>query len=145
MTQIQLLLERMIRTERTTIGNLSVNQKNFCFILEDKDRGLKSSMSLGEIQKLKQYGITAIPSGIYKVIIVYSNHFKMRVPMLVAVPGYVSIEIHPGNKDADTLGCLLTGYKHGIDCITAGTSRPAFDDLMKILDKPNQEITIEIR
>lgn len=144
MELIELSVDRMVKSELTTIGSLSINKKYFCFILEDKDRGLNQNMSLDQIKKIKQYGITAIPAGKYRVVIVYSPHFKMRVPLLQNVPGYSAIEIHPGNTAKDTLGCLLTGYKHGQDNITAGTSRAAFNDLMKILDKPNVEITITI-
>lgn len=145
MTEIKLLVERLIKTEKTTLGNMSVNSAFHCYTLEDKDRGLKDSMTIAEIKALKQYGVTAIPAGTYKVIIVYSPHFKMRVPLVLGVKGYVAIEIHPGNKAEDTLGCVLVGYKHGVDNITAGTSRTAFDDLMKIIDKPDSEITLEIR
>lgn len=145
MTQIEILVERTIRTEKTTISNLSIKNNPFkCFTLEDKDRGLKDSMTIAEIKKIKQYGVTAIPTGKYKVSIVNSPRFKIRTPLILGVKGYVGILIHPGNKAEDTLGCLLTGYKHGVDYIIGGTSRTAFEDLMKILDKPNQEITIEI-
>ncbi len=143
MEKIDLLLERQIRTEKSTIGSLSVNGKFFCFILEDKDRGLKDSMTLAEVQKLKVYGITAIPTGNYKVTLTYSPKFKKILPLVNNVKGYEGIRIHPGNKEQDSLGCLLTGYKHGQDSITAGTSATAFNDLMKILT-PAKEITIQI-
>ena len=50
---LELLLDRKYKNETYTIGNLYVDGEWFCNSLEDKDRGLKSSMSLEEINKIK--------------------------------------------------------------------------------------------
>ena len=65
---LELLVDRKYKKETYTIGNLYVDGEWFCNTLEDKDRGLKSSMSLEELNKIKVYAETAIPAGRYKVI-----------------------------------------------------------------------------
>ena len=52
---------------------------------------------------------TAIPPGIYEVIMNYSPKFKRVLPLLLNVPGRSSIRIHRGNYPKDTQGCILPG------------------------------------
>ncbi len=40
------------------------------------------------------------------------------------------IEIHIGNYNSDSEGCILIGEKQGLDCILE--SRPAFDQFMEL-------------
>ena len=49
---MELKLIRKYRKTDYTIGILYVNNKYFCEILEDTDRGLKDSMSLEKIKKI---------------------------------------------------------------------------------------------
>ena len=64
---MKLLLDRKWKKEGYTIGQLYVDGVFFSNTLEDKDRGLTSSMSLEEIKRIKKAGITAIPTGTYNV------------------------------------------------------------------------------
>ena len=64
---MKLTLKRIARKDTYTIGKLYINGKYFLDTLEDKDRGLKQSMSLDQIKEMKIPNETAIPSGIYKV------------------------------------------------------------------------------
>ena len=64
---INLRLERIYKGVSYTIGKLYLNGKYFCDTLEDTDRGLKDTMPTEEIEKIKVYGKTAIPTGTYKV------------------------------------------------------------------------------
>lgn len=73
---MKLTLNRIAKKSTYTIGKLYVDDKYFCDVLEDKDRGLTQSMSEAEIKSKKVYGETAIPSGTYEVIVSYSNKFK---------------------------------------------------------------------
>lgn len=81
----------------------------FCDTLEDKDRGLKQSDSIDSIKSKKVHGETAIPTGIYKVIVGPSPKFKRNLPRLIDVPGFDGILIHRGNTNKDTAGCILVG------------------------------------
>lgn len=80
-----------------TLGELYINNHFFCFTLEDKVRD----------EKIKHE--TAIPAGKYEVVINFSERFKVLMPLLLNVPNYVGIRIHPGNSIADTSGCILVG------------------------------------
>jgi hypothetical protein len=143
---MELQLERDIRTPKSTTGKLAVDERFECFILEDVDRGLTQSMPLKEIQEKKVYGKTAIPSGRYKVILTWSNRFKRTLPLLVNVPGYDGIRMHPGNSDVDTLGCLLPGVTRTKDFVSS--SRVAFDKLftkLKAADDKGEDIYITIK
>lgn len=119
---MELTLNRIERTENSTIGELKINGIWECWILEDKDRGLRQDLPFKDAQKV--YGKTCIPSGRYEVIISWSNRFKRQLPLLMKVPGYEGIRMHPGNSEADTLGCLLPGQTKSVDFV--GASRAAF-------------------
>lgn len=127
-------------TEKTTISELYLNNTLFCFTLEDTDRGLTSEMSLEEIKEKKQYGITCIPTGEYKVTL-FNSPRHGRVPLLHDVKGYSMVEIHKGNFAEDSLGCLLVGTSFGEDRVNY--SGVAFRNLMAELVKYTN-ITISI-
>lgn len=118
---MKLLVERNWKKEGYTIGKLYVDGEFFCNTLEDKDRGLKSTMTLAEVKKLKVAGTTAIPTGTYSVNMnvisprysskewYIKNCHGARMPRLEDVPGFIGILMHPGNTAAETDGCLLVG------------------------------------
>jgi hypothetical protein len=117
---MQLELRRIKMTERTTLGNLYINGTLECHTLEDVVRDLGPDGS-GKIAYE-----TAVPAGIYKVTIEWSAKHNRKVPLLHDVPFFTCIEIHIGNKDADTWGCILVGTTiAGDDLITHSTE--AFD------------------
>lgn len=119
----------MQRSDKTTIGELLVDGVFECYTLEDIER------------KEKLYGKTAIPVGKYRVEITFSPRFNRRMPLLLNVPGYEGVRIHPGNTEKDTEGCILVGRKKAQDRILE--SRLAFDALFKKLEAA-KEIEIEI-
>lgn len=123
---MMLLLERFQFTENSTIGKLSINGVQQCFILEDTDRHLE------EYPNAKIRGQTAIPRGEYKIIVDYSPRFRRELPRLLDVPGFEGVRIHPGNVPADTEGCLLPGQKYGVDCVEH--SRDAFYWIFPLID-----------
>lgn len=127
---MKLRLERLIFTDQSTIGELYVDDVFECYVLEDKLR-----------RGVKVYGETAIPSGTYKVILSMSPRFKRVLPLLVGVPGFDGIRIHPGNTAKDTDGCLLVGTEKGPNVIK--NSVVAFNKLFKTLQTAN-DITIQI-
>ena len=94
---MNLKLVREVFTDTTTIGKLYINGVYECDTLEDKVRDVKIP------------NITAIPYGIYEVIVNFSNRFQQLMCLLLNVPNYEGIRIHWGNYDKDTDGCLLLG------------------------------------
>jgi hypothetical protein len=109
-------------TDLSTIGELSVNGVFECFTLEDKVRDFKAD-GTGKV-----YGKTAIPKGNYEVVLTYSNRFKQVMPLLLNVPYFEGIRIHPGNKNEDTHGCLLVGNDKSKDLIS--NSKVAYQKLL---------------
>lgn len=138
---MDITLKRTDFTTKSTIGELSIDGKFECYVLEDTDRGLSDTMSLEQINKLKKHSITAIPYGVYKVVVTKSERFsKMKghdvyLPLLLNVKGYEGIRIHSGNKPEDTEGCLLPAMKKGTDNVTQST-----DAFIKLNDKINAAI-----
>lgn len=100
---MKLKLQRTQFGPNSTLGRLLADDIFECFTLEDTDRKLEDNPDA------KVYGETCIPRGTYQVIITFSQRFKKPLPLLVGVKGFEGIRIHPGNKHADTHGCLLPG------------------------------------
>lgn len=115
---MQLTLHRQPSADGATLGELLLDGRHECWTLEDVVR------PAGEP---KVYGQTAIPAGRYRVIVTFSNRFQVLMPLLVAVPGFEGVRIHPGNTAADTDGCVLVGRTKGGN--TVGSSRLAYDAL----------------
>lgn len=126
---MKLQLKRLHRTDLSTIGELYVDGVFECYTLEDVEREVKIKSE------------TAIPKGTYKVIVTMSNRFKRLLPLLMNVPNFEGIRIHPGNTNHDTEGCILVGQTRSKDFI--GKSRKAFDNLFKKIQK-EKSITIEV-
>lgn len=132
---MKLKVARKWFTEKSTTGILYIDDKFFCYTLEDVVR------PAGE----KIPGKTAIPWGTYPLVVTFSNRFQKPLPLLIGVPGFVGIRIHSGNKNEDTDGCILLGMTHSTDWV--GSSRMAMDKLMDRLDdayEAREQISIEI-
>ena len=148
---MKIKLIREVFTEKSTIGSVYINDVFECYCLEDTDRGLTDSMTLEEINKIKQYGITAIPYGTYVIKRTKSERFSLKaghtvvMPLLLNTKGYSGVRIHVGNYPKDTLGCLLMGRKKGVDCVIESTK--ATQQLEKKIEGAElngEVITIEI-
>jgi hypothetical protein len=122
-------IKRLYKTDNSTIGELTIDGKFECYTLEDKEREVKIKSE------------TAIPKGTYKVIINQSNRFKKLLPLLLNVPNFEGVRIHPGNTNHDTEGCILVGRTRSKDFI--GQSRKAFATLFAKM-KEAKEITLII-
>lgn len=139
---MRLTLIRKYKLPTYTIGKLYIDEEYFCDTLEDKDRGLTDSMTVGEISKIKIKKETAIPTGTYKVTITYSNRFKKNMPLINDVKGFEGIRIHSGNTNQDTEGCILVGFNKIKGNVI--NSRDTYNKLFSILSKSNN-ITITIK
>jgi hypothetical protein len=130
---MELLLKRTWLTEKSTISELFVDGVHECFVLEDRYRPPPEP---------KVFGATAIPNGRYEVVITQSPRFKRLLPLVVDVPGFQGIRIHPGNVAADTEGCLLPGCRRGVDQVLE--SRVAFERLFSKLSAARGPVFITI-
>ena len=154
---MKLTLKRIAKRDTYTIGRLYINGEYFCDTLEDKDRGLKQSMSLSEIKAKKVYGKTAIPAGEYEITlhIISPKYSKKpwfvkfcgaKMPRILNIPGYDGVLIHEGNSDKDTCGCVLVGKNTVVGKVLE--SKNTFAKLYPILKATSdkgERITINIK
>lgn len=131
---MKLDLLRLEYTERSTIGRLSIGNVFQCWTLEDRVRPAG----------VKVAGQTAISAGLYEVAISFSNRFQRQLPLLLNVPMFAGVRIHPGNSDVDTEGCILVGQTKGRDRLDG--SRAAFSPLFLAIEGAlrNGKVLIEI-
>ena len=108
-----------------TLGEVTIGGKHICWTCEDAEREVKIMHE------------TCIPRGRYKIIRTFSNRFQVTMPLLVDVPGFEGIRIHPGNTAANTDGCILPGlvtWAKGV-----GESQLAYREVLKWLDAIEQQ------
>lgn len=116
----RLLLKRTTRMSEGVIGELYVNDNFECFTLEHPQ-------------------LLIVP-GSYGVEVYNSPSRGYQVPLLQDVPQRSYIEIHIGNTEKDTAGCILVGLAH--DHSSLIKSRLAFEALLpKIVLPANITIT----
>lgn len=151
---MKLLLKRIAKRDTYTIGKLYIDGQYFCDTIEDKDRGLKQSMSLSEIQRIKIQNKTAIPTGTYKVTLnVVSPRFskkdfymqnanKGRVPRLLNIPGFDGVLMHVGTDENSSSGCIIVGKNKIVGKVLE--SKDTFIKLYKKLQTSANNITITI-
>jgi len=130
---MNLKLIRRYPSADCVIGELFVNNVFECYTCEDVERPVKIA------------GVTAIPRGIYEVVITYSERFKKPLPLLLNVPGYEGIRIHPGNTAADTEGCILPGKEKSATSVSQSVA--AFTELFEKLQfaVKTEKIYIEVK
>jgi hypothetical protein len=137
---MRLKLERMSCGPVCSIGTLSVNGNYECFTLEDVRRETDEP-----VEKWKIPGKTAIPEGVYNVVVTPSQRFKRDLPLLENVPGFSGVRIHSGNTAEDTEGCILVGTVKAHDSVL--NSRLAFEQLYKKITEAissGETVTLEI-
>ena len=139
---MRLQLIRELKTDKLTSGSLYIDGYFECYTLEDTVR------DLGVNCEGKHKDETAIPTGTYSLILSFSNRFQKYMPEILNVPCFTGVRMHSGNRPDDSSGCVLLGTnktKEGL--ITGGTSRPAFENLMRKLRvaEKKEKITIEIK
>ena len=154
---MEILIKRIAKKSTYTIGKLYIDNKYFCDTLEDKDRGLNSSMSESQIKGVKVYGETAIPMGTYKIDMntispkfskypFYQEVCKGKIPRLIGVKGFNGILIHvaDGYKGASLVqGCIGIGKNKIKGGLLEG--KETFKKLYSILSScNNDQIEIEI-
>ena len=123
---MELKLIRTAKKPKYTIGHLYRRDKEngqwvyLCDVIEDKDRGLDQSMSEANINSIKVKHKTAIPTGIYEVLMnvvsgtfikkqLYKDFCQGKVPRLKYVKGFSGILIHSGTDQESSSGCIIVG------------------------------------
>lgn len=133
---MHLTITRQQGTALSTPGLLDIDGIFQCYTLEPRMARLQG----------KPY---AIPAGAYTLALERSPHFSaimgydFLTPHVLGVPGFDYIEIHPGNKPADTRGCCLVGETRdpaAPDWI--GNSVLAFTSLMARLQRCKGSLAI---
>jgi hypothetical protein len=110
---MKLLVKRTTPANRPrTFGVLYIDGVKTCHTLEDTVREIQGK----PVSRWKIKGVTAIPSGAYKVTLENSPRFGPDTISVHGVEGFSFIRIHAGNSEADTEGCILLG----MDVRTAG-------------------------
>lgn len=103
---LHFLLQRQPSAHGTTIGEVTMDgDVPVCWTCEDEIREVAGV----PVHVWKQPGQTAIPAGVYRVVVTPSARFHRPLPLLLDVPGFSGVRIHPGNTQADTDGCILAG------------------------------------
>lgn len=127
------ILTRLENTPDMTIGEITIAGKHICWTCEDAERQEKIPKS------------TAIPRGRYRIVQTLSPRFGVRMPLLLDVPGFTGVRIHPGNTPDDTSGCILPGLHRTPTGV--GASRLAYAELLKwfeAIEWQNEEVWITI-
>jgi len=149
-----LLLNRIAKRDTYTIGKLYIDGQYFCDTIEDKDRDLYASMPLDELKERKVQDKTAIPRGCYQITYTVSEKFKTKewakalkgeLPLLLKVPGYEGILIHPGTDENSTSGCLIVGQNKVVGkVINSQATYAKLNEILYPVFKAGDKIWIQI-
>lgn len=134
---MKLTLARCWLTTTSSIGKLLVDDVFECFTCEDRYRPPPEPKVPRE---------TCIPVGEYEVVITHSPRFGVMMPLLLGVPGFNGVRIHPGNSFEDTEGCILPGRERNGERVEH--SRAAYDALYGKLQGAilkGERITIDVK
>ena len=97
---------------QTTIGEISIEAKHFCYTLEDTVRpyGIKVTGETAIPQNTLGYNVSIRHSNKFnRPVLVLSNHYdKITIEKDGVTFGYVYS--HGGNKHDDTEGCILVAF-----------------------------------
>lgn len=129
---MNVVIERKWKKDTYTIGRVYVNGEFYANSMEDRDRGLTKDMPLKEIQRIKVYGETAIPTGEYIVKMTYSPKYRRVMPQIMDVPGWSGVRLHSMNTAKDSEGCIGFGKNDKPGWISNSRSyMKAFEDRLR--------------
>lgn len=154
---MEILIKRIAKRDKYTIGKVYIDGVKICDSIEDKDRGLTQNMSLEEINRIKIKHQTAIPSGVYDVTMkVKSTSFSKKnyykqycngyLPRLLNVKGFEGILLHKGTDQDSSSGCIILGYNTIVGKVT--NTQKAFETVYAMLKKASskgEKITLTIK
>jgi hypothetical protein len=132
---------KVVRDDETparSLGKLYADDVYICETCEDADRHIEDG---GE----KVYGETAIPRGLYKVVLSHSAHFNRTLPEILNVPRFSGVRIHGGNTAADSLGCILVGRVRMADGIAnCAATVQRIIDMIESAEEHGEMVTLEV-
>lgn len=141
---MNLILKRIHEGETFTVGQLYEETKYglspICYTLEDKVRQVEGQ----PVKDWKVQDKTAIPRGVYDVVVTMSNRFKTNLPLLQNVEGFTGVRIHSGNHSGNTEGCILVGMTWDGKSDWIGSSKIAMSALLPIIDNSTSPVTLQI-
>jgi hypothetical protein len=110
---LHITVQRQSLKDDRTLGEMIIDGAHFCWTIEDAVRDRKVPND------------TAIPTGVYEVVVNWSQRFGKALPLLMNVPGFTGVRFHGGNGPDDTEGCILVGARHDEeriwDCATTAS------------------------
>lgn len=142
---MELLLKRIALRDTYTIGKLYIDGVYFCDTIEDKVRDLNKDGDLEDVGETKIYSETAIPYGVYTVIVNKSPKFKRLLPRLLNVKHFEGILIHRGSSAKSSAGCIIVGKNTIVGRVTDSEKYEL--ELVKLLlevQNKKEKITIKI-
>lgn len=121
---MELIVNRVLQTKRSTTGRLSIEDASSLVTLEPpKVPNLPPDGN----------GFVCITAGTYPLTIRWSDKWQKPMPHVEDVPGRTAIELHVGNFPRDTDGCCLIGLDFGGLEDYISQSNGSFSSLMAIL------------
>lgn len=137
--------QRLFYRPQRTPSEVLLDGKRICFALEDE---LREQPGV-PVAQWKIAKVTAIPAGDFALQLVDSPKHGKETMRLVGVPGFEFIDIHGGNNEGDTEGCIITGTELDREGkIPGGKSKPALTALRAILVpwlKVGEEVVWSVR
>lgn len=140
MRDIKFLLQRDVCAPGFTLGRLFVEGMMYGFTCEDQDRKLEENPG-AKIQKR-----TAIPRGLYRMTLSFSNRFQKVMPLIKDVPGFSGIRVHGGNDQYDTEGCPLLGaIRTAVGVMKCAEVNAALIDFIRQAEDQGDAVWIEVQ
>lgn len=159
---MKLRLRRTAKKAKYTVGHLyMLDRENdqwvfLCDTIEDRDRGLDQSMTLANIERIKVKHQTAIPTGVYDVVMdvvsgtfskkpLYKDFCGGKVPRLKYVKGFSGILIHSGTDQDSSSGCIIVGENKVVGkVVNSWATYKRIYALLKRAYNNSERITLEI-
>ena len=159
---MELKIKRIARKENYTIGHLLMFDRQngqwvkLCDTVEDKDRGLKQSMTVAEIGRLKVKHKTAIPTGRYRIRLdvvspkfvakpLYKEFCGGKIPRFEDVKGFDGICMHSGVDADSSSGCPIVGENKIVGkVINSWATFKRIYRLMKRADNNGEELWVTV-
>jgi len=146
---MKLQVKRVFLGEKYTIGRMYIDFENeqgwqyFCDTIEDVVRDKNKDGDLQDSGETKVYSETAIPYGVYTLIITKHAKWGTLVPYLTDVKEFTGILIHAGVDETSSSGCLIVGYNKIKGKVI--DSKLVFNKLMDIFKQyPQRSYKIEV-